>query len=115
MFLKSVNPLKIIFIFKRRHLAILEFSLLSRFDGNEDGKISLKEMKKFIKDIHFLFQPSELQSVPEDQLADEAFKEMDSDHDGTITEEEFVNAAQSNNKICKMLALKVVNLLAPDE
>ena len=70
-------------------------------------------MKKFITDIHGLFNPEELESIPEDQLAEKAFKEMDADQDGHITEEEFIQAALKDNKVCKMLALKVVNLISP--
>ena len=84
-----------------------------RFDGNEDGTITLKEMKKFIRDINGLFNPGELESISEDQLADEAFREMDADGNGLITEEEFIKAAMKDNKVCKMLTLKVVNLISP--
>ena len=70
-------------------------------------------MKKFIRDINGLFNPGELESISEDQLADEAFREMDADGNGLITEEEFIKAAMKDNKVCKMLTLKVVNLISP--
>mgnify|MGYP001181899804 FL=1 len=89
------------------------FNFCCRFDGNEDGQISLTEMKKFITDINGLFNPEELESISEEQLAEKAFKEMDADQDGHITEEEFIKAAMKDNKVCKMLALKVVNLISP--
>lgn len=43
-------------------------------------------------------------------LATEAFKEMDTNDDGRVTEEEFVKACLHQETISKMLALKVIDV-----
>ena len=41
---------------------------LYRFDENNDGAISHKEMKKFVKDIQSLLTPSDLENISEHNL-----------------------------------------------
>ena len=41
---------------------------LDRFDENNDGAISHKEMKKFVKDIQSLLTPSDLENISEHNL-----------------------------------------------
>ena len=47
--------------------AHLEY-FLYRFDENNDGAISHKEMKKFVKDIQSLLTPSDLENISEHNL-----------------------------------------------
>ena len=89
------------------------FSL--RFDENDDGVISHKEMKKFVKDIQALLTPSDLESISENNLVKtitkQAFSEMDRDNDGKVTEDEFVAATLAHEKVAKLLTMKVINCL----
>ena len=45
-----------------------------------------------------------------ESLAMEAFKEMDTNTDGKVTEEEFVRACLGHETISTMLALKIVDV-----
>ena len=105
-----------------------------RFDEDNDGVISHKEMKKFVKDIQALLSPSELESIEEESavaagcgpvhrrtnyqkqrsLVDQAFNEMDRDGDGKVSEEEFVRATLAHEKVSTLLALKIVNAFTPE-
>jgi Ca2+-binding EF-hand superfamily protein len=87
--------------------------MLFRFDTNNDGIILLKEMKKFVRDIHFLFSPTELESISEKDIVGQAFNEMDKDHDGKVTEDEFVAATLAHEKMASMLTLKIVQVFDP--
>ena len=94
-------------------------SLIFRFDENNDGVISLKEMKKFVKDIQALLSASELErleSIDENSvknITNLAFEEMDKDHDGKVSEEEFVKAVLDHKKCSTLLTLKIVNVIQP--
>ena len=86
-----------------------------RFDENDDGVISHKEMKKFVKDIQALLTPSDLESISENNLVKtitkQAFSEMDRDNDGKVTEDEFVAATLAHEKVAKLLTMKIINCL----
>ena len=88
-------------------------SAIYSFDNNNDGTITLKEMKKFVKDIQCLLDDSELETVKKDGSIEQAFTEMDTDHDGKIDVEEFVTAVLGHTEIAKMLTLKVINVFSP--
>lgn len=47
-------------------------------------------------------------------IAENAFAEMDVNHDGKVTEDEFVEAVLKHEKFAKMLVLKVVQIFDPD-
>ena len=87
----------------------------NRFDENDDGVISHKEMKKFVKDIQALLTPSDLESISENNLVKtitkQAFSEMDRDNDGKVTEDEFVAATLAHEKVAKLLTMKIINCL----
>ena len=84
------------------------------FDDNNDGSIDMKEMKKFVKDITVLLSPSELETIQEEDGINVAFSEMDKNNDGKVSEDEFVSAILAKEKIATMLALKIVDILSPD-
>lgn len=46
----------------------------------------------------------------QETLAMEAFKEMDTNSDGRVTQEEFVRACLNQETISTMLALKVIDI-----
>ena len=76
-------------------------------------------MKKFVKDIQALLSASELErleSIDENSvknITNLAFEEMDKDHDGKVSEEEFVKAVLDHKKCSTLLTLKIVNVIQP--
>jgi len=85
------------------------------FDINNDGSISAKELKRIVKDLfHLLSKEDNPDKASQDTLAELAFKEMDADFDGKITEQEFVSACMGQEKISSMLALRIIDVFVAD-
>ena len=81
------------------------------FDIDGNGFMSQKELTKIIKNLFHLFKKEEKYAkMSEKDLAAEAFKEMDTNTDGKVTEEEFVRACLNHNEISTMLALKIIDI-----
>ena len=81
------------------------------FDIDGNGSMSQKELTKIIKHLFHLFKKEEKYAkMSEKDLAAEAFKEMDTNTDGKVTEEEFVRACLNHNEISTMLALKIIDI-----
>ena len=81
------------------------------FDINNDGSVSQKELGRIVKDLFHLFKKEDNpDKESQETIANKAFKEMDVDSDGKVTEEEFVRACLSQETISKMLALKVIDV-----
>ena len=81
------------------------------FDINNDGTLSPDEMDKLVKDLSKMFTKKDNpNTMSHEELAHKAFKEMDADSDGKITQEEFVRACLNHETISKMLALKVIDV-----
>merc|ERR1712050_729583 len=81
------------------------------FDINNDGSVSKKELGRLVKDLFHLFTKKDNPDLADTEtLADKAFKEMDIDDDGKVTQDEFVRACLSQETISKMLALKVIDV-----
>ena len=59
------------------------------FDINNDGSISQEELRCLVKDLFEMFPPNR---ASQKNLANLAFKEMDTDGDGRVSQEEFVRA-----------------------
>ena len=97
-------------------LTLFTFVLIScrSFDADGNGSIDRKEMKKIVKDIHHLLQ-NEGSAMNEKALTENAFKEMDANKDGRVSEEEFVRAIMSHEKVASLLALKIVQVFDPDK
>ena len=78
------------------------------FDSNNDGVITKKEMKKIVTCLFSLLNTdgSLSEETPENsnknRLSLTAFGELDEDHNGKITMEEFVNHI-TNSEICSAL------------
>ena len=64
-------------------------------------------MLTLVKDLHKLFL--EREETHED-LATKAFEEMDTDENGFVTREEFIEAILGQEKFSTYLALKIFNL-----
>merc|ERR1711970_1006278 len=85
------------------------------FDVNSDGTITQKEMTKLIKDMYGLIKADDPEAESKDLMAKSAFAEMDKDADGKITCSEFTTACLSQEKISKMLALKVIDIFVEED
>lgn len=78
------------------------------FDTNKDGHISRKELKKIIRDFYGLLGDTDVEKVKDKKsMTDEFMKEMDSDNDGVITEEEFMNSIMKS-KVAKILTVRIL-------
>lgn len=85
------------------------------FDINNDGAIQLKEMCKIVKDLFHLLNLRghdgiNPETLTKEVLAQTAFSEMDANHDGKITQEEFVTACMAQEKFSRMLALGIIDV-----
>merc|ERR1712048_1070352 len=76
------------------------------FDINNDGSISLKELQRIVKDLFHLINEENADEASQELLAQSAFNEMDENHDGQVSEEEFIEACMSQKKFSTMLTLK---------
>ena len=80
----------------------------------DDGTVSQKELDRVVKDLFQSFKKTKDDADEivnnEENLAKEAFKEMDVNIDGKITQEEFIHACLSRETLSTMLALKVIDL-----
>lgn len=102
------------------------------FDLNGDGVITAVEMNKIIKvgiysvhgDQKILFTSKDMSGLlktenPElevdDLMAKTAFREMDKNEDGKVTEEEFISACLGQEEISRLLALKIIDIFCEEE
>eukprot|EP00092_Neocalanus_flemingeri_P031049 GFUD01033729.1.p1 GENE.GFUD01033729.1~~GFUD01033729.1.p1 ORF type:complete len:210 (+),score=51.88 GFUD01033729.1:74-703(+) len=80
-------------------------------DINNDGKINIKELKEVVKDLFGLSKKNRPDSIEnEDNLAGEAFVEMDLNEDGEISEEELVAACLAQKKFARIITLQIIEL-----
>ena len=68
-------------------------------------------MKKIVKEIYHMLGSAE---IDKKEIIDCAFREMDANNDGRVSESEFIQAIMSHEKVASMLALKVVQVFDPD-
>jgi len=80
------------------------------FDINNDGAISPKELQRIVKDLFHLINEQNADRASQELLAQSAFNEMDENHDGQVTEEEFVEACMAQKKFSAMLTLKIIDV-----
>jgi len=85
------------------------------FDVNSDGTITRREMTKLIRDMYSLLKEEDPSLSTKELVAKSAFAEMDSDQDGKVTLEEFIAACLGQEKLSKMLALKVIDIFVDEE
>jgi Ca2+-binding EF-hand superfamily protein len=85
------------------------------FDADADGSISLKELKKVVNDIFHLLSNEDKETCKNKAaLTLSAFKEMDTNADGMITEKEFLDAIMAQEKMATLLTLKIAQVFDPD-
>jgi len=85
------------------------------FDINNDGKITLKELQKIVRDLFLLINESNADKASQEVLVKSAFNEMDENHDGKISQSEFVEACMAQKKFSTMLTLKIIDVFITDE
>jgi len=85
------------------------------FDINNDGKITLKELQKIVRDLFLLINESNADKASQEVLVKSAFNEMDENHDGKISQSEFVEACMAQRKFSTMLTLKIIDVFIADE
>merc|ERR1712055_1044894 len=95
------------------YIDFVEFMLI--FHIMSDGTINKKEMQRLIKDMYGLIKADDPEAESKDLMAKSAFAEMDKDADGKITCSEFTTACLSQEKISKMLALKVIDIFVEED
>jgi len=85
------------------------------FDINNDGFISLKELQRIVKDLFHLINEENADEASQELLAQSAFNEMDENHDGQVSEEEFIEACMRQKKFSTMLTLKIIDVFVSSE
>jgi len=85
------------------------------FDINNDGFISLKELQRIVKDLFHLINEENADEASQELLAQSAFNEMDENHDGQVSEEEFIEACMNQKKFSTMLTLKIIDVFVTSE
>lgn len=85
------------------------------FDINNDGTISLKELQKIVRDLFLLINESNAEVASQEVLVKTAFNEMDENHDGKISQLEFIEACMAQKKFSTMLTLKIIDVFIADE
>merc|ERR1712038_1430840 len=93
----------------------LERHIFRVFDTNNDGFISLKELQRIVKDLFHLINEENADEASQELLAQSAFNEMDENHDGQVSEEEFIEACMSQKKFSTMLTLKIIDVFVSSE
>merc|ERR1712168_599655 len=85
------------------------------FDINNDGSISLKELQRIVRDLFLLINESNAEVASQEVLVKTAFNEMDENHDGEISQDEFIEACMAQKKFSTMLTLKIIDVFISDE
>merc|ERR1739838_280194 len=85
------------------------------FDINNDGFISLKELQRIVKDLFHLINEENADEASQELLAQSAFNEMDENHYGQVSEEEFIEACMNQKKFSTMLTLKIIDVFVTSE
>ena len=68
-----------------------------------------------MKDMYGLLKTENPELEEKTLLSASAFKEMDKDQDGKITQEEFVSACLGQEVISRLLALKIIDIFCEED
>ena len=86
------------------------------FDIDRDGRISRDEMYRICRDLSYMFTcVDNPKGHNPDSLGNLAFQEMDTNHDGFVSMDEFITACMNQKHFSTMLALKVIDLFMPSD
>ena len=72
-------------------------------------------MMPVLKDMYGLLKTENPDLEEKTLLSATAFKEMDKDKDGKITQEEFISACLGQKAISRLLALKIIDIFCEEE
>ena len=64
-----------------------------------------------VKDIHALIK-DDVKNYSDEEIAIQAFEEMDANKDGLVTRDEFVEAVLDHKKFSQYLALKIFDMFS---
>ena len=96
--------------------AWIHIHVCCRFDADGNGVITVSELKQVVKDIFHLLSNEDRETCQNKAaLTLSAFQEMDEDHDGGVTEAEFLDAIMAQEKTATLLTLKVAEIFDPDK
>merc|ERR1712051_1143388 len=108
----------------------LERHIFRMYDSNKDGHIDFREFmivlyimsngspEENLKQIFRVFDinnETNADKASQEVLVKTAFKEMDENHDGKISQLEFVEACMTQKKFSTMLTLKIIDVFLADE
>merc|ERR1712045_272665 len=93
----------------------LERHIFRMYDTNKDGTITLKELQKIVRDLFLLINETNADKASQEVLVKTAFNEMDENHDGKISQSEFVEACMAQKKFSTMLTLKIIDVFITEE
>jgi len=85
------------------------------FDINNDGTITLKELQKIVKDLFLLINETNADKASQEVLVKTAFHEMDENHDGAVSQSEFIEACMAQKKFSTMLTLKIIDVFIAED
>ena len=80
-----------------------------------DGVITMKELKKLLKDMHGLIKADDAAKATEDMIATTTLAEMDENCDGKITLDEYIEACLGKDEFSKMLTLKIIDIFIDED
>ena len=96
--------------------AWIHIHVCCRFDADGNGVITVSELKQVVKDIFHLLSNEDRETCQNKAaLTLSAFQEMDENHDGSVTEAEFLDAIMAQEKTATLLTLKVAEIFDPDK
>ena len=79
------------------------------FDIDNTGVITKEEMLLLVTDMHALIKEN-IKNTSDEEIALQAFEEMDTNKDGQVTKEEFIAAVLDHKTLSQYLALKIFNI-----
>ena len=67
------------------------------------------------QDMYGMLKNDDPNLAAKDFIAKTAFAEMDSDHDGKVSQEEFVSACLAKDEFTKMLTMKIIDIFVDED
>jgi len=74
-----------------------------------------QELQKIVRDLFLLINETNADQASQEVLVKTAFNEMDENHDGQISQLEFIEACMAQKKFSTMLTLKIIDVFIADE
>lgn len=86
------------------------------FDIDRDGRICREEMYRICRDLSYMFTVYDNpKGFHPETIGNMAFMEMDVNHDGYVSMDEFITACLAHEKISTMLTLKIIDIFMPND